>query len=177
MENTKKKQQKVFLLCGCPGSGKSTWINQNYIWDFDTLISRDCIRFNLLKPGQDYFAVEDQVRKIFADSIQIATDPNNPHPTDKVFIDATHLSPAARTSVRRNIKGRPYLIAVSVEVPLEVALERNAKRTGRAFVPETAIRNMYNRYEIPTLKEGFDEVWHIDANGRLIWKEIREYNI
>ena len=74
--------------------------------------------------------------------------------------------------MRQHITGNPYLIAVSFEVPQNVALERNAQRVGRALVPESAIRNMYNSYEIPSLNEGFDEIWHIDAEGT-ITKEVK----
>ena len=171
MENL---QQKVFIMCGVPGSGKSTWINERYIWDYDALISRDAIRFAKLKPGQDYFAVENEVRKEFFNEIEEATNPNSKGFFENVFIDATHTASKARSDVRRHIKGRPYQIAVSFEVPLEVALERNAQRTGLAKVPESAIRNMYNRYSIPSLKEGFDEIWHIDAEGNIV-QEVRVY--
>ena len=85
MENIKKKPQTVFLLCGCPGSGKSTWINERYIWDYDALISRDAIRFAKLKPGQDYFAVEDEVKKEFFEEIAKATDPNSKSVFENVF--------------------------------------------------------------------------------------------
>lgn len=174
MENIKKKPQTVFLLCGCPGSGKSTWINERYIWDYDALISRDAIRFAKLKPGQDYFAVEDEVKKEFFEEIARATDPNSKSVFENVFIDATHISPKTRSEVRKHIKGRPYQIAVSFEVPVKVAIERNAQRTGRAFVPENAIHNMANRYVVPSLKEGFDEIWHVNAKG-IITKEVRKY--
>lgn len=172
MENLEKKQQVVYVLAGPPGVGKSTWINQRYIWDYDALISRDCIRFNLLKPNDDYFSKEDEVRKQFNKAIEETTTPG--HWAPNVFIDATHLNRFSRAKVRQHIKGRPYQIAVSFEVPIEVALERNAQRTGRALVPESAIRNMYKSYEIPSLKEGFDEIWHVDAEG-VITKEVRNY--
>jgi tRNA uridine 5-carbamoylmethylation protein Kti12 len=61
--------------------------------------------------------------------------------------------------------GNYQTIAVCVEVPLEVALERNAKREGRSCVPETVIKNMYRSYKRPTLEENwFDEIWVIDEN-------------
>lgn len=172
MENTKKRQKKVFVVAGVPGSGKSTWINENYIWDYDALISRDAIRFSLIKDGDDYFSKEQEVRSEFFKEIEEATGPNKHF--ENVFIDATHLNPKARAQALRHIHKDCYIVAVSFEVPLQVALERNACRTGRALVPESVIRNMYHRHENPTLKEGFEEIWHIDAFGT-ITKEVGVY--
>lgn len=172
MENTEKKQKKVFVLSGIPGSGKSTWVRNMMNPEVDTHISRDNIRFALLNNDQQYFEVEDKVKKYFFQQIEQVT--NDEYNDDCVFIDATHLTPKARAQIRNHIKKRPYQIAVSFEVPLAVALERNRQRTGRALVPETVIYNMRNRYEIPTLKEGFDEIWHIDADGH-VRKETRNY--
>ncbi len=172
MENTKKKQQTVFVMCGCPGSGKSTWIFNRMQPMDDVLISRDNIRFMLLKDDDDYFACEDRVRDMFYQAIKYNTINNDIF--ENVYIDATHLSRKVRSQTRSWIRKNPYQIAVSFEVPLNVALERNAQRTGRAKVPETAIYNMYHRYDIPSLKEGFDEIWHIDAEGN-ITKEVKVY--
>lgn len=172
METLKKKQKKVFVVAGIPGSGKSTWINKNYIWDYDALISRDTIRFALIQDGDDYFSKEQEVRNEFFKEIEEATGPDNQ--CENVFIDATHLNPKARAQVLRRIHKDCYITAVSFEVPLQVALERNAQRTGRAFVPESVIRNMYNSFQRPQIKEGFDKIWRIDAEG-VINKEVRTY--
>lgn len=172
MENTNKKQKKVFLLAGVPGSGKSTWIRSMMNPEIDIHISRDQIRFALLNDKDQYFEVEDKVKATFFKQIRDYTDDG--YDDNCVFIDATHLTSKSRKQIRNSIKGRPYQIAVSFEVPLETALARNAQRSGRALVPETVIYNMYNRYEIPTLKEGFDEIWHIDAEGN-VRKETRSY--
>jgi predicted kinase len=67
-----------------------------------------------------------------------------------------------------NVANGVKIIAVSFEVPIETAIERNSQRTGRALVPEKAIRNMYASYKIPALYEGFNEIWHVDAEGNII---------
>ena len=172
METLDKKRQIVFLLVGPPGCGKSTWINKYYIWDYDALISRDCIRFNLLKEGDEYFEREQEVRRIFFNEIEKMTAEKSW--ADKVYIDATHLTRKSRHQVLSHITGNPYVVAVSFEVPVEVALERNAQRSGRALVPENVIYNMYQTFEKPSVKEGFDEVWHIDENDNVI-KEHKIY--
>ena len=63
--------QKIFLMCGIPGSGKSFWI-QNQISNNQTqccVISRDKIRFSLLKDGEDYFKRENAVFAQFVKEI------------------------------------------------------------------------------------------------------------
>ena len=69
-----------------------------------------------------------------------------------------------------NIAPNMYKIAVYFDVPREVALERNAHREGRARVPESAIRNMYNSFRAPKISEGFDEIWRVNTEGEIIEK-------
>ena len=135
----------------------------------DLKISRDLIRFSMIEDGDDYFAFEKDVHKKFFETIEKWTSRDD---YENVFIDATHLTPKARRQVLLNIRNNPYLIAISLEVPLAIALKRNKQRSGRSLVPESAIENMYNCYKIPTLNEGFDEIWHVDAEG-VITKEIK----
>lgn len=170
MENTKKKQTRVFIMCGPAGSGKSTWLIKQMKPKTDICISRDNIRFGLLKEGEDYFAHENDVKEIFYNSIANNTSASY---WENIYIDATHLNPRARKDTMWNISEYCSVVAVSFEVPAEVAIERNKKRSGLARVPDNVIWNMKSRYKIPTLSEGFDEIWHIDAEG-VIRKEVKE---
>ena len=150
--------KNLYMMCGVPGSGKSTYVATNF--PDATVISRDAIRFALLKDGDDYFAYEDTVLQIFYAEIQNAIDSDK---ENDIIIDATHLTPKARATCLQNLKNldKVNLVALSIEVPLAIALYRNDKRTGRARVPETVIRNMYRSYRIPTVEEGFNEVRRI----------------
>ena len=170
MENTKKKQTKVFVMCGPAGSGKSTWLIKQMKPKTDICISRDNIRFGLLKEGEDYFAHENDVKEIFYNSIANNTSASY---WENIYIDATHLNPKARRATMWNISKYCSVVAVSFEVPAKVAIERNKKRSGLARVPDNVIWNMKSRYKIPSLDEGFDEIWHIDAEG-VIRKEVKE---
>lgn len=170
MENTEKKQKKALVLAGVPGSGKSTWVKNRLNSETDIHISRDNIRFSLLKDNQQYFEVENEVRDCFFRQIRNFTA--NDYPCECVYIDATHLNPKSRKQVLGAIRGDTYKIAVSFDTPLELALERNAQRTGRALVPDSVIHNMYHRYTKPILDEGFDEIWHILPNEKIIVKEV-----
>ncbi len=150
--------KNLYMMCGIPGSGKSTYVATNF--PDATVISRDAIRFALLKEGDDYFAYEDTVLQIFYTEIQNAIDSDK---KSDIIIDATHLTPKARATCLKELKNldKVNLVALSIEVPLAIALYRNNKRTGRARVPDTVIRNMYKSYKVPTVEEGFNEVRRI----------------
>ena len=150
--------KNLYMMCGIPGSGKSTYVATNF--PDATIISRDAIRFALLKEGDDYFAYEDTVLQIFYTEIQNAIDSDK---ENDIIIDATHLTPKARATCLKELKNldKVNLVALSIEVPLAIALYRNNKRTGRARVPDTVIRNMYKSYKVPTVEEGFHEVRRI----------------
>ena len=169
MENTKMKQKRAFVMCGPAGSGKSTWLNKQMQPKTDVCVSRDNIQFGLLKEGEDYFAHENEVKENFYDAIANHTSSSD---WENIYIDATHLSPKIRTQTLWNISDSCSVIAVSFEVPAEVAIERNKLRSGLARVPDKVIINMKNSYKIPSLSEGFDEVWHINAEG-VITKEVK----
>ena len=150
--------KNLYMMCGVPGSGKSTYVATNH--PDAIVVSRDAIRFALLKEGDDYFAYEDMVLSIFYSEIQNAIDSDS---EQDIIIDATHLTPKARATCLQNLKNldKVNLVALSIEVPIAIALYRNNQRSGRARVPDTVIRNMYRSYRIPTIEEGFNEVRRI----------------
>ena len=145
----KMKQKKVWILCGIPGSGKSTWIRKQIAENGGVHCSRDEIRFSLLKDGEDYFAHENEVVKLWFKKVSEAI--LNPE-VENIYIDATHLTEKAR---KKTIDALPYgtyeLITVFFDVPLEVCLERNSQRSGRALVPEETIKNMLQSYSKSTM--------------------------
>ena len=168
MENIKKKPQKAFVMCGIPGSGKSTWVIKHMAPVTDITISRDNIRFMLLQDDEEYFAHESKVKNIFFSAIRSNTFISKDF--DSVFVDATHLTPKSRRQTMNHIAPDTHKIAVYFDVPIEVALERNARREGRARVPEDAIKNMYDSFCAPKISEGFDEIWRVNAEGEIIEK-------
>ena len=160
------KQKRVFLICGIPGSGKSTWVRERIAKYGGHHISRDEIRFGLLdKYGGDYFSHEDEVINTFHNNINELLDSDEQ--CVDIYVDATHLTRSARLNVLRKIcPNNAYMIAVWFDVPLELCLARNDKREGRARVPRQTIEDMFRRYSKPS-KYDFDEVWRVDAEGEV----------
>lgn len=141
---------KLILMVGIPGSGKSTYIKK-HANEYDTIVSRDAIRFNLLKENEPYFSREDEVFKLFIYEIV-----NSLKMGRTVWVDATHINSKSREKLLRSIE--KYTTATSLEVifvdvPLSVALLQNSFREGRARVPEDAIKRMYEQLEAPTYEE------------------------
>ena len=148
------KQKNLWLLAGCPGSGKSHWVARQ---SSATVVSRDAIRFSLLKDGDEYFSKEKEVKKEFLRQIQEALENGE----ENIYVDATHLNKFSRDWVLDNvfIPASYNINCIAVVTPLHVCLERNALREGRAVVPEKALRDMYNRFVLPTPIEKFDHVY------------------
>ena len=160
-------KKHLYLMVGVPGSGKSTYV-KNILKDGDIYISRDEIRYSLLTEEDDYFAKENEVIKTFIDNIDKSLV--NEKYCGDVYADATHLSPKSRAQVLNQLKNKDKVSVIYLDIPLNIILERNAQRKGRALVPENVVRRMYNSIILPTKAEGIEELIIIDENQKV--KEV-----
>ena len=161
------KQKRVFLMCGVPGSGKSSWVRQRVNTYGGYHISRDEIRFAILNErGGDYFDYENEVIRAFVAKINELLDSDEQ--CIDIYVDATHLTENSRNQIMRQLHLEDaYKIAVWMKVPLEICMVRNDMRTGRAKVPHKTIADMYNRARRPFPKD-YDEIWEINSEGERI---------
>ena len=143
----------LYVMCGVPGSGKSTWL-KNHTKAGDKIVSRDEIRFSLIKEGEEYFSKENEVFEIFCFEIQTALNKGF-----DVYADATHINRGSRRKLLNEVaKYANEVIAIEMTTPVSIALERNEKREGLRYVPPSAIKRMYSQYEEPDYDEGFDKI-------------------
>lgn len=149
--------KRIIMTVGLPGSGKSTYLSKHAT---GVVVSRDQIRFSMLKEEDDYFAKEKEVWAKFVNSINTLLDLVS---VENIYIDATHLDPSSRQKILRAIdtEKADEIIALYFDVPLEICLERNAKREGRAYVPEEVVRKMAARLTFPRVNEHFTKVYKI----------------
>lgn len=154
----------LYISCGTPGSGKSTFLNEMKEKD-EIIISRDNIRFSMLKPGEEYFAHEKEVYSKFLNEITLSIRKGI-----NVYADATHLNEKSRYLLLSNLKRRgchpSEINAIYFNVPLNTCLERNEYRKGTAaYVPPDRLREMFSSFSPPQKYEGFNNIWEVDSEG------------
>ena len=132
--------KELILGMGIPGAGKSTYFKK-YVPFGNMIVSRDAIRFSMVKPDEEYFSKETEVFNEFIAQIVDALEEGY-----DVYADATHLNAKSRAKVINAVMQHiiPSKISVLwVQVDLEVALAQNELRKGtRAYVPKSVIRRM-----------------------------------
>ncbi len=145
----------LYVLVGAPGSGKSTWARNKIETLFTkaeyVYVSRDSIRFNLVKENEDYFSKEKDVfNEMIRQVVKGLREELN------VFVDATHLNHASRERLINSINQyyTHYVITfVFFDVCLAVCLKRNRERSGRERVPEEQVVQMFDRMIPPAVEE------------------------
>ncbi len=160
----------LFLMCGIPGAGKSTFLKKRIKKNSSVVISRDEIRFSIVRPDEDYFSHEDEVLQIFWEKIN-----KNLAEGKNVFIDQTSLTPKSRKWLLEHVKGYDHANLIWIDEDIETCLERNEGRKGtRAYVPRGVIRRMFSQFTEPSLEEGFFRIFHYNSKeDKLTYKGVK----
>ena len=146
--DTSSETQRIVVLVGLPGSGKSTYLERLGI----TPLSSDVIR-QLLADDATNQTIHARVFQCLRYLLRQRLAIGRP----ATYVDATHLTPAER---------RPYIDiaerygcaieALYFNVPLDVCLARNRGRS--RVVPEEAVCAMATKLVPPSVEEGFSRV-------------------
>jgi predicted kinase len=145
--------ERIVLAVGLPGSGKSTWFQQNEA----NPISSDAIRRQLIDDEGNQ-TVNARVFEIARLLLRHRLELRRP----VTFIDATNLTRKDRKPFIEI--ARRYGCAIEAlwfDAPLTVCKERNAGRRRR--VPEYAMDLMAAKFVPPSVEEGFDRITIVPA--------------
>ena len=151
---------KCYQLIGVPGSGKSTWV-KNQIWALGlTVISTDnFVEAYANQQGRTYSEVFKDYMPTAIDLMiqQVAFAQQHGH---TVIWDQTSTTVASRRKKFRMLPDYQHIAVVFKTPDPEELSRRLASRPGK-IIPEEIVQDMIDRFEMPTLAEGFQEIWHV----------------
>ena len=153
----KSARQRIVLLVGLPGAGKSTWIARRNL----NSISSDQIRLLLSDDASNqtiharvFSTVRYLLRQRLATGQQVT------------YIDATNLTRVERLPYIRIAEWYGCDIeAVFFNIPSEDCLRRNATRS--RVVPFEAMQSMSAKLQVPEMSEGFTGITHVSIEPAL----------
>lgn len=158
-----EKSNRLYMMVGIPGSGKSYFLANNNLIKPYKVVSRDQIRFSLVKEDEKYFSKEEEVFNKFVKEIKNGLDEGL-----NVYADATHLNELSRAKLLRALGSSLKDIkveAIVIRPPFNIIKQQNAQRTGREFVPLSTIRRMNEQFTMPSCEEGFNKIWIVTNKG------------
>lgn len=149
---------KCYQLVGVPGSGKSTWI-QNQDW------ARDCVVVSTDKFVEYQAKLEGKTyNEVFEDFMPYAVkmmtaDVEKAREAGKDIIwDQTSTTPKSRERKFRMLPGYEHIAVVFKTPPAEELARRLQSRPGK-IIPESVMQQMIDGFVMPDYDEGFREIW------------------
>jgi predicted kinase len=150
---------KLYVLVGVPGSGKSTWIaNQEWAKDIPVVSTDRFVEEYAAKQGKTYSEVFDEYMpiavRLMANQVEICK-------ANGLDIIWDQTSTTVKSRKRKfNMLPNYHAIAVVFKTPEKEELDKRlAGRPGKT-IPDHVMRTMINGFVMPTEEEGFKEIWY-----------------
>jgi predicted kinase len=154
---------KLYVLVGVPGSGKSTWV-KNQLWTLGlTVVSTDAFVEDYARSvGKTYSEVFEEYMPTAVELMtkQVIFAREHGH---TIIWDQTSTTIQTRAKKIRMLPDY-YKIAVVFKTPPSVELQKRlASRPGKN-IPWEVVSNMASQLESepPSLEEGFNEIWYAE---------------
>ena len=149
-------RKTAVIMIGIQGSGKSEFC-QRYL--------PDVIRINL-----DTLKTRNNERQLIGQCLAVGSS---------FVVDNTNPTRADRARYIPDAKAAGYqVIGYFMQSRLQECVERNNRRSGKEAVPPKAIAATSNRLELPSMNEGFDELYFVANDGMTMtiseWRENDE---
>jgi predicted kinase len=149
---------KCYQLIGVPCAGKSTWI-KNQVWALGlTIVSTDAFVEDYARAqGKTYSEVfkDYMPRAVELMAEQVVRARTLGH---TILWDQTSTTIASRTRKFNMLPDYEHIAVVFTTPDIAVLKERLASRPGKE-VPWEVVQGMIDNFEMPTLEEGFKEIW------------------
>jgi predicted kinase len=156
---TDTSMRTIILLCGIPGSGKSTFV-MDYKKKGFTILCPDVYR--LVITGQEYYSPAEDIVwahvKTTARTL-LVSDQN-------VIIDATMLTKRSREEwIRIGDEFEAQKEVITFVTKEEICRERNMNRS--RIVPDGVLAGQIHKFCVPSIVEGFDKISFVDLDKQI----------
>ena len=145
----------VVIFVGIQATGKTTFFKERF------LKTHAHISLDVLKTR---FQESKALERCFANRESLVVDNTNPTRQERAkYLEMAHL---------HGYRAQAYYFRSN----LSEALARNSIRTGKYRIPDLGIKGTSAKLELPTRREGFDELFHvrIEDSGRFkveVWND------
>jgi len=147
---------EALIFVGVQGSGKTTFYRDRF---FDTHVR---INLDMLKTRHREQLL---LAACLAAKQSFVIDNTNPLPSDR----ARYIGAAREAGFR--------VVAYFFDTTLRDAIQRNNQRAGKQKIPVPAIAGTFRKLQVPTLEEGFDDVYSVKVapeGGFIVSKHIEK---
>ena len=129
----------IAIMTGIQGSGKSTFC-------------KECLA-SFTRINLDDLHTRYREKQVFENALQDYVN---------IVIDNTNPTVADRKKYIQRAKTEGYkVVGYFMQSRIKDCVERNRNRTGKARVPDMAIAATSNKLQLPSLEEGFDELYFV----------------
>lgn len=135
---------ETIIFCGIQATGKTTFFKENF---FKTHIHISLDQLNTRNKEQKFIDTCIQTQHPFV------VDNTNPTREDR----AKYISIAKANKFK--------VIGYYFQSKLSDALARNSQRTGKENIPEIGIKGTFSKLALPSLEEGFDELYYVEVEN------------
>ena len=148
----------VYMLCGVPYSGKSTWTNSKLISKPSYVLSTDDTIETICRVCDTTYAAAfdkliDYAEMVLELDLKEAIDRNQ-----DIIWDQTNLTKKSRAKKLAKIPASYKKVAVNFTIPGYDEMKRRIELRQKKIIPWSALERMFAQFEPASLEEGFDEV-------------------
>lgn len=156
----KQTMSTLYMLVGVPGSGKSTWVeNQNWSKSCVYLSSDKFIEDYAASVGKTYNEVFDGYVKTASQLLTKRAITTNVAETDAIW-DQTNLTVKSRAGKLKLFPCYKKIAVVFTTPESDELARRLASRPGKN-ISDAVMASMTSIFQMPSEEEGFSEIWHV----------------